>query len=172
LVNRAAQPVAARAFLLLTAGGEWLSAGVFELPVPVPANASIAFAVDDFPGLAQRGPEADGDSPVETQAFATGLPSTVVVEGLAPEVTGFEVIGSRLYLRGRVSGPAANAFLHPTVLASLLSADGDLLSAGWTSAGDRIAVGGANPFLLVLPVPDGVDLASAEWDVSAIGVQE
>ena len=171
LVNPSDRPRVAHLVLLATAGDEWLSAGVFEFPVPLPPGAMWPFSVDNFPGLADRKPEGEDVLPMDLVPFVVDAPSPLVLDDLTPEVTGFEVIGSRLYLRGIVRNAGAAAVDQPSLLAWVQSSEGDLVTAGWAQPADRLRPGEAVSFLLTAPVPDGVDLSLAEYVVQAFGTR-
>ena len=172
VVNPSDQPRQARLLLLATGGEDWLAAGIFTFPVPLPARSRLAFVVDDFPGLTERRPHGDEAPSLAIVPYVAEAMSEAVLEELAAEVTGFEVIGSRLYLRGQMQAPEGFAVLNPTLFASVLSAEGELISAGWTLAAERADPGQTVPFLLTVPIPANTDLALAEYDVGALGVRE
>ena len=172
VVNPSDQPRRTRLLLLATVGEDWLAAGILTFPVPLPPRSRLPFVVDDFPGLTERRPQAkDAPSPVIVPYIEDSV-SEAVLEDLAAEVTGFEAIGSRLYLRGQVRAPEAFAVLNPTFFASILSAEGELISAGWTLVAERADPGQTVPFLLAIPLPDNTDLALAEYDVGALGIRD
>ena len=172
VVNPSDQPRQIRLLLLATGGEDWLAAGILAIPVPLPARSRLAFDVDEFPGLTGRLPQGEDAPSLTIVPYVADSASEGVLEDLAAEVTGFEVIGSRLYLRGQVRGPETVAVLNPTLFASILSAEGELISAGWTLAAERAGPGQSLPFLLSIPIPANTDLALAEYDVRAWGIRD
>jgi hypothetical protein len=172
VVNPSDQPRQTRLLLLATGGEDWLAAGTLTIPVPLPPRSRMAFDVDDFPGLIERRPRGDDAPALAIVPYVADSVSEAVLEDLEAEVTGFEVIGSRLYLRGQVQVPETVAVLNPTLFATILSAEGDLVSAGWTLAAERAGPGQTVPFLLSIPIPAHADLALAEYDVRAWGIRD
>jgi hypothetical protein len=166
LVNPTDGPRTARLFLLATSNEDWLSAGAFEVPVPLPPHAEWPFSIASLAGLADRAEDVD------LTPYVVDGPAEAGVVEVTAEVTGYEVIGSRLYLRGTVRTEGTDALLRPTVFSLLRSAEGDLISGGWALAAERLEPGEVVPFLLTLPVPKGVDLAMVEYDVQAFGAAE
>lgn len=172
VVNPSDQPRQTRLLILATVGDDWLSAGLLEFPVPLPPRSRLPFAVDDFPGLTERRPQGEEGPSLVLVPYVADSVSKAVLEALAAEVTGFEVIGSRVYLRGKVQAPESRAVLFPTLYASILTPEGELISAGWTMAAERVDPGQTVPFLLILPIPDHTDLSLAEYDVGALGIRD
>ena len=171
VVNPSDQPRRTRLLLLATGGEDWLAAGSLTFTVPLPPRSRLPFVVDEFPGLTGRLPQGDDAPSLTIVPYVADSASEAVLEDLAAEVTGFEVIGSRLYLRGLVQAPEASAVLNPTLSASIVTAEGDLISAGWTLAAERADPGQSVAFLLSVPIPANTDLALAEYNVRAWGIR-
>jgi hypothetical protein len=172
VVNPSDQPRQTRLLLLATGGEDWLAAGTLTIPVPLRPRSRMAFHVDDFPGLTERRPLGDDASALAIVPFVADSESEAVLVDLVAEVTAFEVIGSRLYLHGELRVPDTVAVLNPTLFATVLSAEGELVSAGLALAAERAGPGQTVPFLLTIPIPAHTDLALAEYDVRAWGIRE
>lgn len=166
LVNPTDRPRTTRLFLLATSNQDWLSAGAFEVPVPLPPHAVWPFSIASLPGLPDRAQEVD------LEPYVIDGPAESGVVEVTAEVTGYEVIGSRLYLRGTVRTKGTDTLHRPTVFSLLRSSEGDLITGGWALAAERLEPGEVVPFLLTIPVPKGVDLALVEYDVQAFGETE
>ncbi|HET7009227.1 MAG TPA: hypothetical protein VFI11_00505, partial [Anaerolineales bacterium] len=170
--NGSDAPQWAQVGALLSLREQWVSLGVFETPTVIPAGASLPFAIDIFPGAEEELAEHEADrGDLEVEPFLREAGTTAVVREIDAEVRRFEVIGSRLYLRGVARNPGTTA-ARACIVAAVLSDEGDLLTAGWTAPAETVPPGGEAPFMLVLPVPDGVNLSLAEFDVQAFGVSE
>ena len=166
LVNPTDRPRNTRLFLLVTSDEDWLSAGAFEVPVALPPHAEWPFSIASLAGLPDR---AQG---VDLAPYVVDGPAEAGVVEVTAEVTGYEVIGSRLYLRGTLRTEGTDTLLRPTVFSLLRSSEGDLITGGWALAAERLEPGEVVPFLLTVPVPNGVDLALVEYDVQAFGATE
>ncbi|OGT27403.1 MAG: hypothetical protein A2Z17_04290 [Gammaproteobacteria bacterium RBG_16_66_13] len=173
IVNGSETPRSARVGILVTMEDEWLSLGVFETLTSLPPRSTLPFVIDDFPGLEERlaAGEADWDD-LNVEAFVNEIESDAAVIQLETEITAYEVIGSRLYLRGQIRNEGASTIAAAAVVAGVLGDGGELLTAGWAAPAERLVPGSQADFLLVMPVPKGADLTLAEYDVRAFGVAD
>ena len=173
IINGSDSPRSVRVGILVTIEDEWLSLGVFETPTFLPPRSTLPFVIDDFPGLEERLAAGDADwGDLNVEAFLNEVESDAAVIQLETEVTGYEVIGSRLYLRGQIRNEGPSTIAAAAVVAGVLSAGGDLLTSGWAAPAERLAPSLSADFLLVMPVPKGADLTLAEYDVRGFGIED
>lgn len=163
----------ARVSVLLKVEDRWLSLGLFETPVGLPPGARLPFLIEGFPGIEHLQAEGglDEDS-VRATSFLSEGDAAVVIRSLEAELTGYEVIGSRLYLRGLARNSGTSTVDSAAVVISVTSSEGDLLTAGWAPVSDSLASGEQADFLAILPIPAGVDLSLAELDLRSLGAED
>jgi hypothetical protein len=134
----------------------------------------MPYAVFDFPGLRAhlaRASPLEGDLEVEAIIDPrASRPSDRPLRTLRLQVERYEVIGSSIFLEGRVSNPETTSVASPTVLADVWSTDGNLLTAGWFSRAESLPAGESMAFALRLSVPLDADPAMSEYDLQALGL--
>jgi hypothetical protein len=89
---------------------------------------------------------------------------------VALEVIGYEPVGSTLFLRVRLTAPVSAAIERPTAFATINGPDGSLLSAGWSSGPILLGSGQEAVVTVPIPLPSGLDLTEAQFDVRAAGL--
>lgn len=154
--------------------GEWLSAVHIEHPLPLRRGERRAFISEDLPGLRANLAKRDADlSSVRVEAWIDP-PSlhrpALAMSPLAVEIDTYERIGSAVYLRGSLTNRGEAELFRPTVDATILDTNGELISTGWTTPQASLAPGGSAEFLLRLPLSAGVDPTSFEPYVWAAGL--
>jgi hypothetical protein len=173
LMNTSDTPRWARVGVLLKVEDHWLSLGLFETPVGLPPGARLPFLIEGFPGIEQQEAEGNPDEDsVQAASFLSEREAATVVRSLEAELTGYEVIGSRLYLRGQVRNPGTSRIGSAAVVISVTSADGDRLTAGWAAVSGSLDTGEQAGFLAILPIPAGLDLSLAEFDLRSLGAED
>jgi hypothetical protein len=168
LTNPTNRPRWVRVGVLLKTAESWRSLGMFETPSLLPPNAAMPFAIDAFPGLDSDDPD---DPDLDVVPYIVEAEATAAVHEMQPELTAFEVVGSRLYLRGVIRNTGSIALDDATIVAGVHDDAGNLLTAGWSAAEQTSMPGDEVSFLLVLPVPRRTDLSLAEYDVRAFGLE-
>jgi hypothetical protein len=168
LVNPAPEPRRVRVGILIEEDDAWVALGIFETPSVLPAEATMPFAIDHFPSPEDLATIA---SRAEVHTYLVEEASGATVHPLQADLNGFEVVGSRLYLRGTLSNHGAARVTDATVVAGVLRVTGELLTAGWGHQREPIEPGGQASFLIVLPIPEGTDLSLAEYDIRGFGLE-
>lgn len=174
LRNTSAAPAQARAVVGLTSGGDLAALGMFASPIPLAPGEVRPAAVTDFPGLAPR--LASGElSPADLAPSLTvdrpeASSTSAVSASLRVEVTQFEAIGGSLYIRGTAYNQGTAAVLSPTVIGALRSTAGEVWSAGEAAVADQLAADAQADFLLMLPLPEGIEPSTGEFDVWGAGL--
>lgn len=157
----------------LREGDELMGLGEIELPWPLAPGETQPFLLNEFPGLRQRMNERGlepGDLSATSELDSAGSRTTTSTPiALDISVTAQEVIGGSLFLKGTLTNGGSQNLDHPGAIAVLRSTQGEVLSAGFVSAGEELEAGATLSFTLTLPLPKGVDLAMAEFDVRAAG---
>jgi hypothetical protein len=155
-------------------GGELLTVAWIRPPVPLAPGETRAFALSDFSGWQAISEsetpdidEIDIDLRLDPWGSAASEAGPLALQA---EVTRFEQVGDRLFLRGVLGNGWSTAVIHPSALVSIRRTDGRLVSAGWVTAGQELAGGGSLGFLLVLPLPERADVAAAEFDLIGAGL--
>lgn len=158
----------------LRRGEEALSAGWVTPPVPVAPGETRAFALTDFPGWEAlvAGAEWTLDD-IEVDLWTDPI-RTVAAEAertsLEAQVTQFEQVSDRLFLRGSLRNGWTTVVRQPSALATVRRTDGRLVTAGWVTVGGALAPEESRAFLLVLPLPPRSDVAMAEFDLIGAGL--
>ena len=165
LRNPAAMPAYVRLLVTVVVAGQ--PARVVELasPIPLRPGESRAFGLrlEDLP---------DSDDPdgfgVEITVEPLPGAGAAALATLEPVIQSVEQLAGSVFLRGSLANPTAFDVFDPTLFAALRTTDGELISAGWLPAAAELPAGGAIGFVLALPLPAGVDLALAEYDLQAL----
>lgn len=162
-------------FIEILDDGEVLALSQVDLPIPIPPGQSIPVSVTDFPGFVDKITENEpGFEPSINLSIEPALEGSENwnLHSLDLEVMGFEAIGSSLFLDIIIQNPQSKALLDPIVLVALFDIEGNLLSAGWKEAGEFIIGNGTRQLVVNLPLPEGLDLAMAEYDLAAYGLRQ
>ena len=153
---------------------ETIGIAELELPWPLAPGETQPFAVVDFPGLETRVSRSGVDPRSLTAESridpAVAVPSSVTPIVLEATITGQEMIGARLFLKGSLTNSGPDPVARPSIMAVLNSTDGEILTAGFVTAAAELGPGTSVPFVLTLRLPERVDLAMAEFDVRGAGM--
>jgi hypothetical protein len=143
-------------------------------PLPLGPGESRAFTASEFPGLRAQLAQ------IETQPDSLTVevhidprasqPANVEAMLLDLQIMLFEPVGSSLIFRGMVSNPTDIDVETATVMATMRTSTGKLLTAGWTIVADTLAAGEQIEFVLPLSLPAGADPALSEYDIRAAGL--
>ena len=149
-----------------------LGLDTLELPFPIPPRDRIAFVLDPSQSLpADTLIEVDPDD-IEIRIFVDpwkALPSIESLLTIPVAITQFEQIGSKLYLRGEVTNPAAIPVTHAAVIITVYDVQGRTRAVGWSDPLVDLPVGDTQNFKVTLLIPKGLDLTLTEFDVRAFG---
>ncbi len=150
-----------------------LSCTVTTFPIPIGPDENRAFLESRLPGLVTNA-ESQGIAleNVEIQAlieldFSRSFDETPVP--LSVEIDRYQYQGSSLILHGKVSNPEENAIEQPTVLGTVRTMTGELVSAGWSIVADTLAPFETLEFVLPLTLPQDTDTVMSEFDLQAVG---
>jgi hypothetical protein len=169
--NQDTQPLTVSAYLEIKVEDESVALSQIELPIPIPPGALLPLASSDFPGYRNRIPPRNSETEVTLDFVVESktLSPAVTIHPLDLEITGYEAIGSSLFLNITLSNSTEERVLNSTVFVSLYDIQGNLLTAGWKSAG-KLPPGGSQQLVLDLPLPAGVDPTMAEYELAAYGL--
>jgi hypothetical protein len=163
-----------RAVITLQAADEVLGMAVVSAPMPITPGEILPFAAREFPGLAER-LQAAGLGLADLRPILrfddyASRPAEQASIRLDVSVTSYDVIGSNIVLKGQVENHIASTVQGPAVLVAVRATQGGILSGGWQVLADELGPGQGVPFLLLLPLPRGVDASMLEFDVHAEGL--
>ena len=152
--------------------GNWLiGLWEFETPRSLEAGEQLPFAAFGFPGVNLRlDPGDPGAIRVETRVEETASDGTSMLIDMPIDVSSFLSVGSAIFIRGVVRNSMDIDVDAVTVYAEVRSSAGDLITAGWSTAG-YLEPGESRNFVLDLPVPVGMDATLTEYDLRAIGLK-
>jgi hypothetical protein len=152
-----------------------LSCTVTTFPIPIHPNENRAFLESQMPGLIAN-TESRGISleDVEIQAlielnFSRGFDENPIQ--LSIEIDRYQPLGSSLMLHGKITNPEEIMIEQPTVLATVRTTTGDLISAGWLIVASNLAATETLDFVLPLTMPQNTDTVMSEFDLHAVGFQ-
>lgn len=165
--NPTGATVTAEILLSIRTDGELRQVTGLDLRVPLAPGEQRPFGVRDPALPKDADPAALEAEPIIVPPAPGEIPPRV--QSLRMQVTGAEALGSNYFLRGRVSNEGPEAVASPTLIAALRATDGTLWTAGWLRLGDEFEAGQSEPFVLSLPLPEGVEVPLGEFDVRAIG---
>ena len=149
----------------IVADGEaWLAGDSLSLPLPLAPGDRAPFSLR-LPGVSLP-PEGQ----VEWLIVARATPAEAGPVTVPSEVTGYEAVGSTLFLRVLLTAGAEIGTRHPAAQATLTGDDGQLVSAGWGVGPPALAPGETAVITLALPLPAGFDLTLGQLDVRAGGL--
>ena len=107
---------------------------------------------------------------VEWLIVARASPAEAVPVTVPSEVTGYEAVGSTLFLRVLLTAGAEMGTRYPSAQATLTGDDGQLVSAGWGVGPPALAPGETAVITLALPLPSDFDLTLGQLDVQGGGL--
>lgn len=174
LRNKSSSPVWVGGVAGWLIDGDLVGAVALEIPVPIMPGEELAVALSDIPGIEDWLRDDSGDPARLKAEFwldVQPLPRRSEVAHLSLTVTSVEAIGRTLFLRGAVQNSGSEAVREASVLAALRDTSGGLLSAGDTRVASELEPGETVGFALALPLPAGVQLATLEYDLRALGVR-
>lgn len=163
----------ARLLVSLEDADKLIAFNALELPVPLNPGEIRAFSVTDFPGLASQLEGKyisldDLDVKVAIEPNLTRSYDEVPIP-LEVAIDLFEPLGSSLFLRGTLTNTTQAELREATIIATMRTTAGGLLTAGWISLTERLPPGESLEFVLPLTLPQQVDLVMSEFDIQAIG---
>lgn len=167
LVNDSADLLWARGVATLSVDGRELSLASLASPLPLPPGSRLPFVLPAFAGIGSY--PGDGAVSLELDPIASSR-ATGSLESLELEIDHIEVIGSSLFVRGRIRNPSDQDLEGPSVMGAVYSTSGELWTAGWTTPQEIIGSNDQLEFGFDLPWPAGFDLAQAEYDFRALAV--
>ena len=153
--------------------GELLSCTVTSFPVPIQPDENRAFLESRLPGLvanaeSQGIPLEDVEIQVRIELdLSRSFDETPVP--LAIEIDRYQSVGSSLLLHGTIINTAESIIKQPTVIGTLRTTTGELVSAGWSIAADTLAPAETLDFVLPLTLPQNTDIVMSEFDLQAVG---
>lgn len=167
LVNNSPDLRWARGVATLSADGrEWGLASIAS-PVPLAPGGRLPFVLPGFAGATVY-PE-DWAVSLELDPLTSSL-ATGSLQSLDLEIDHIEVIGSSLFVRGRIRNSSVQDLEGPAVMGAVRSTSGDLWTAGWTTPQEHIGRDDQLEFGFDMPWPAGFDLAQAEYDFRALAL--
>jgi hypothetical protein len=142
-----------------------------ETPRPLKAGEQLPFAAFGFPGISLRFNSGDPSAiRVETRVEEIAAHGAPTLIDMPVDVSTFLSVGSAIFIRGTVHNPMDFDVDTATVYAEVRSSNGELLTAGWSTAGS-FGPGASGEFVLDLPIPVGLDATLTEYDLRAIGLK-
>ena len=152
---------------------ELLSCTVTTFPIPLHPDENRAFLETHLPGLLENA-ESQGIflEDIEIQAsielnFARGFDETPIP--LTVEIDRYQPVGSTLILHGKITNTEEETLVQPTVLATMRTTTGELVSAGWSVVSETLAPAETLVFVLPLTLPEKTDTVMSEFDLHAVG---
>ncbi len=152
---------------------ELLSCTVTTFPIPIHPDENRAFLETRLPGLLVNA-KSQGVllEDIEIQAnielnFARGFDETPIP--LSVEIDRYQPVGSTLILHGKITNTEEKTLEQPTVLATMRTTAGELVSTGWSIVSDTLAPAETLAFVLPLTLPDNTDPVMSEFDLHAVG---
>ena len=175
LQNSAQQPLTGSVLLTIAYHDEWISSAHVNTTVPLGPGEMRPFTATDFPALSARLDgetwslrdlelEARVDPPI---AGSESVPSS----HLGLSIHSFEAIGGFAFIQGTVTNPYDNPMQSASVLASLHTTRGSLVTASWTTVSEKLLAGESVDFVLPIPMPANSYPRLSEFDIWAVGVQ-
>jgi hypothetical protein len=142
-----------------------------ETPRPLEAGEQLPFAAFGFPGVSLRlDPEDPNAIRVEWRIEESAADGALTLIDMPVDVSTFLSVGSAIFIRGTIHNPMDFDVDAATVYAEVRSSTGELVTAGWSTAGS-FEPGASGEFVLDLPIPVGMDAALTEYDLRAIGLK-
>ena len=173
--NQSSQVRRASIVVSLTWKGDVIGLANVTPPLPLEPDETRPFAQGSFYGLTERLRQRGASArDLEVSAQVDPLLSSASSRAPIPlkvEVQGFEAIGGSVILKGSATNTTATSVTSASAFAALRSTKGVVITAGWAVVAETLPPGGHAAFTLDLPLPEGSDLAMAEADVQAAGIQ-
>jgi len=145
-------------------GETWLAGDSLSLPLPLAPGNRAPFS------LRLPGASLPPEDQVEWLIVARASPAEAVPVTVPSEVTGYEAVGSTLFLRVLLTAGAEMGTRYPSAQATLTGDDGQLVSAGWGVGPPALAPGETAVITLALPLPSDFDLTLGQLDVQGGGL--
>jgi hypothetical protein len=150
-----------------------LSCTVTTFPIPIHPDENTAFLETRLPGLLANA-ESQGisleDIEIEVNIelnFARSFDETPIP--LSVEIDRYQPVGSALILHGKITNTEEKTLAQPTVLATMRTTTGELVSTGWSIVSDMLAPAETLVFVLPLTLPQNTDTIMSEFDLYAVG---
>ena len=157
----------------LTAQGQLVGLEILRSSVPLAAGETLVFTAETFDSLEDRlrrlGVGMQDVAPHVVLWWTEPEQPSASPVVLPVTVRQFEVIGSRLFLRGAITHPGSVRLASLMVYVTLRSTNGEPQTARWLSLAPP-APGGRMDFAIDLPLPGGIDAAMSEYDLRALGL--
>jgi hypothetical protein len=173
LENHSPRPVWGRSALALHAEDVLVGLAQVRFPLPLAPGEVRPFSIRVDP-LFGGGLEGTDRSELtvsgEPEASAAEASRAAVVL-LDLAIDAFEFTGSRAFVRGRVSNPAAASVRDPTVFVAIRSTEGQVLGAGWQTVAPHLPASAGQPFQIAIDLPGEINPAMAEYDLRALGTE-
>ncbi len=142
------------------------------IPLPLGPDSSLFFSVDPqqvIPGELLSRTEADAITLEIAIDPWRSLPTLTTWIPLVVEITQFEPIGGRLYIRGVITNPHDSMVANPVTKLAILDVFGRTRAVGWRTLSDMLEPGTSIRFEMDLLIPENVDLNQVEFDLLAHG---
>ncbi len=150
-----------------------LSCTATTFPIPIQPDENRAFLESRLPGLVTNAeshgiPLEDVEIQVNIELdLSRSFDETPVP--LSIEIDRYQSVGSSLLLHGEITNLEENAIKQPTVLGTMRTTTGELVSAGWLVVADTLAPAETLDFVLPLTLPKNTDTVMSEFDIQAVG---
>ncbi len=175
LYNSSQQPLIGSVLLTLSYQDEWVSAAQVNTPVPLGPGERRPFTATEFPGLATRlSGETWSLRDIELEARVdpiTADSEAAPYSQLDLSIRSFEAIGGYAFIQGTVTNPCVNPVQSASVMATLHTTRGNLVTAGWITVSETLLAGESADFVLPIPMPANTYPRLSEFDIWAAGVQ-
>ena len=162
--NQTSEPLWVVLTGIVADGETWLAGDSLSLPLPLAPGDRAAFSLR-LPGVS-----LPTEGQVEWLIVARASPAEAGPVSVPSEVTGYEAVGSTLFLRVLLTSGAEIGTRYPSAQATLTGDDGQLVSAGWGVGPPALAPGETAVITLALPLPGDFDLTLGQLDVQAGGL--
>jgi hypothetical protein len=160
--------------LILKLEEEIVTVAPVRPPIPLQPGESLVYAISDFPGLraqlARHESHADALSAEIVADPLASQPTNRITVPMELRITHFEPIGSSLILKGVISNSGEIDVESVTILVAIRSTSGELLTAGWSTIAQTLAINETLDFILPLSLPQGADPAMSEYDLRVLGL--
>jgi hypothetical protein len=154
--------------------GEWLSATLYEHPIPLGPSEVRPFHADMELGLRSEITLSDIDSnDLNVDIWIDPLRSQVSDWHTIPleiQITSIEHIDRSIVFLGVITNRGPTLIRTPTITASLYSADGNLINTDYENPGASLHAGKSIDFTVSLSIPRDVELATIEFDLWSAGL--
>ena len=165
------KPASGTVLISLFDGSRLIGIWEFETPRSLEAGEQLPFTAFGFPGVNLRLDPGDPSAiRVETRVEETASDETPMLIDMPVDVSSILSVGSAIFIRGVVRNSLDIDVDAVAVYAEVRSSAGDLITAGWSTAG-YLERGESKDFVLDLPIPVGMDATLTEYDLRGIGLK-